>query len=152
MADVCSQGGADNRIRVWVSARKRRKAAIPSCCRSLRAEGAVLSLTLSAGRPNLAFRRRRDQTLKLWNAADISERVLMEKAKRLVASGGLAGQRSPRSLPPAWMGRSLATPAPQADPVVMAAAQTRGGRGAGRRPRQCWSGWSRAAFRPARRR
>lgn len=71
-------GGADNRIRVWSVSAEAKEGSNPIQMSKFAHEGAVLSLTFSAdGRTLMSSAS--DKSIKLWNAADISERLALDK-------------------------------------------------------------------------
>jgi mono/diheme cytochrome c family protein len=71
-------GGADNRIRVWSVSAEAKEGSNPILMSKFAHEGAVLSLAFSAD-GKVLLSAASDKTLKLWNAADVSERLLLEK-------------------------------------------------------------------------
>jgi sugar lactone lactonase YvrE/mono/diheme cytochrome c family protein len=70
--------GADNRIRVWSISAGAREGTNKIVTSRFAHEGGILSLALSADGRLLASTAT-DRTLKLWNAADLTERRLLEK-------------------------------------------------------------------------
>ena len=70
--------GADNRIRVWSISAGAKEGTNKIVTSRFAHEGGILSLALSADGRLLASTAT-DRTLKLWNAADLSERRLLEK-------------------------------------------------------------------------
>lgn len=113
-------GGADNRIRVWSVSAEAKEGSNPIVLSKFAHEGAVLSLTLSADGQTL-LSSASDQTLKLWNAADISERVLMEKQSDW--SPAVAWQGNAVILAARLDGTVTRYASATGRPVVMAAAQ-----------------------------
>jgi len=71
-------GGADSRIRVWSVSAEAKEGSNPIQMSKFAHEGAVLSLTFSADGKTL-MSSASDKSIKLWNAADITERLALEK-------------------------------------------------------------------------
>lgn len=71
-------GGADNRIRLWQVSANAKEGTNPLLQTRFAHEGAVLKLALSADGKTLASSAS-DKTVKIWNAVDVTEKLLLEK-------------------------------------------------------------------------
>ena len=71
-------GGADNRIRVWQVSANAKEGTNPLVQTRFAHEGAVLRLAISADGKTLVSSAS-DKTVKVWNAADVSEKLVLEK-------------------------------------------------------------------------
>jgi WD40 repeat protein len=71
-------GGADNRIRVWQISESAAETTNPILESKFAHEGTVLNLVISADSKTLASSAD-DGTVKVWDAIEMKERVLLEK-------------------------------------------------------------------------
>jgi len=71
-------GGADNRIRVWEISENAAETTNPLVVSKFAHEGAILKLVFSSD-GKLLLSSAEDRTVRLWDAAEMKERVLLEK-------------------------------------------------------------------------
>src|SRR5206468_4293856 len=71
-------GGVDNRIRVWEISEKAAETTNPLLYARFGHEGAILRIAYSPG-GKLLLSSASDQTVKLWNAAEVQEKLVLEK-------------------------------------------------------------------------
>lgn len=112
-------GGADSRIRVWNVSSEAREGSNPIQMSKFAHEGAVLSLTFSNDGKTL-MSSASDKSIKLWNAADINERLALEKQSDW--SPAVAWQGSSTVIAARLDGTTARYASDTGKPVVLAAA------------------------------
>lgn len=84
-------GGADNRIRSWTVSATAKEGTNPIGVSRFAHEGAILQLAFSADGATL-ISSASDKTVKIWNAADLTEKRLLEKQADWPQALAFAGQ------------------------------------------------------------
>ncbi len=85
----CYAGGADNRIRIWGLSATMAENTNPLEVTRFAHEGAIIKLVFSRDGTTLASAAE-DRTVRVWNAADLKERLLLPKQNDWVAALALA--------------------------------------------------------------